>query len=594
MSFDYDKIKGKHDEGATSALATYTDLFMTLSLIFLMMYVVASIKSGASSIQGQIEKGKLQRENEDLKAQLKAYNALKDSTLQDQTEEEQKNYDDLLNKLSLLQGEANQEKQQLRKQAMENEQKEQALNKYQQMVRNMVNSNMLAKAKLKTRENIIENKRETIKENEKTINQQQQNIAEQQQDINNLESEVEKQNQTIQQKQKQISGLNNQIRNQEQQIQNNNQELQNMNQELSKKISDLKRAEQNNQITRSQMNQKIEGLKRQAQQEAANLQAQNAAAQAKLDAMNNELSGASQKLSSMKDQMTGLQGQLQQEAAAKNQLGQELAAAGERAAREREAFGRQMANERAKFNNELEKAHLSAREKAQKLEEFNQQAKEREGEMGRKIASLSGDLQKAQEQLNARRKLADDIANNLKKAGVDADVNKQTGDVLISFGDDYFGAGSANLNPSMQKVLEKFMPKYAESLFKDKNIANKIGSVEIVGYASPTYAGKFVDPKSLKPEDKKAAKYNLDLSYKRARAIFDHVFDTEKLNFKNQEKLLPLVKVTGRSFFSDNEKIEGAYSGMSQKEFCKKFDCQKSQKVIIKFNLEDKPTEARE
>ena len=86
--------------------------------------------------------------------------------------------------------------------------------------------------------------------------------------------------------------------------------------------------------------------------------------------------------------------------------------------------------------------------------------------------------------------MADEISKNLKKAGVNADVNKDTGDVVISFGDDYFAAGSSDVNPSMQKILEKFMPKYTESLFKDRNIANKINSVEIVGFASPTYAGK--------------------------------------------------------------------------------------------------------
>jgi myosin heavy subunit len=557
---DYEKIKNNEQhEGTASALATYTDLFMSLSLIFLLMYVIASLRQGAGAIHGQIEKSRLQRENEDLKAQLKAYNALKDSSLQDQSEEEQKNYDKLMNKLSVLQEEAHDEKNQLRQKAMENERKEEALNQYQQIVRNMINSQMLAKNRLKTRENIIENKKEIIKNNEKTINQNQQTIAKnnqtiqnQKQDINNLNQEVDKQEQTIKQKQKQIAGLNNEIENKQSEINKNNQQMQNLNKELSNKISALKSAEKNHNITKSQMNKQIDNLKGQAQKQLSNLQAENQAAQSRLQAMNNELGATSQKLAGMKQQMegmkgemAGLQGQVQREAEAKSQL-------------------------------------------SKKLSDVEGQAREKEGQMGRKIAALSGDLQKAQEELNARKKLANDIASNLKKAGINADVNKDTGDVLISFGDDYFGAGSSQVNPSMQKVLEKFMPKYTESLFKDKNIAKKIGSVEIVGFASPTYAGKYVDPKSLKAEDRKAAKFNLDLSYKRARAIFEHVFDTGKMNFKDQEKLLPLVKVSGRSFFADGEKSANVTSGMPQKDFCKKYDCQKSQKVIIKFNLEDK------
>ncbi len=497
MALDYDKIKqNQHDENTSHALAIYTDLFMCLALIFLLMYVVASIKSGAGAIQGQIEKSRLNRENEDLKAQLKAYNALKDNSLQDQSEEEQKEYQELLNKLSMLQGEAKKEKEDLRKEATENEKKEQALNRYQQMVRNMINSQMIAKNKLRQRENIIENKKDIIKG--------------QQNNIQNLQSEVRENEQTIQNRENQISNLKSDIQNREREIESNNQKISSLNSSLSKKINDLKNAEKSNQISKQKMEQEIAGLRRQNEKEISSLRSENARAQSKLQSLSGELSDTKS-----------------------------------RAQAERQ-------------------------------------------EMGQKISSLSGDLDKAREQLNAKRKLANDIAKNLKKAGVNADVNKETGDVLISFGDDYFAAGSSSVNPSMQKVLEKFMPKYAESLFHDKAIADKIGSVEIVGYASPTYQGKFVDPKSLSPSDKKAVKYNLDLSYKRASAIFDHVFDTNKLKFKNQDKLLGLVKVTGRSFFAEGEKLQNVKNGMPQKEFCKQYDCEKSQKVIIKFNLEDK------
>ena len=57
----------------------------------------------------------------------------------------------------------------------------------------------------------------------------------------------------------------------------------------------------------------------------------------------------------------------------------------------------------------------------------------------------------------------------------------------------------------------------------------------------------------------------------------------ETINFN-----IPLVKVTGRSFFTEGRAPAGAIPGMSQKEFCRKFDCKQSQKVIIKFNMDDK------
>src|SRR5690606_2806687 len=104
---------------------------------------------------------------------------------------------------------------------------------------------------------------------------------------------------------------------------------------------------------------------------------------------------------------------------------------------------------------------------------------------------------------------------------------------------------------------------------------------------SPTYRGKYVDPQSLSQDDRTAVNYNLDLSYQRARSIFNQIFDTKKMQYENQKKLLPLVKVTGRSFLSDGVKGKDLKSGMDHKEYCAKYNCKKEQKVIIKFNLRD-------
>jgi hypothetical protein len=79
----------------------------------------------------------------------------------------------------------------------------------------------------------------------------------------------------------------------------------------------------------------------------------------------------------------------------------------------------------------------------------------------------------------------------------------------------------------------------------------------------------------------------LDLSYKRAKSIFKYIFNTKKFRYKNQKRILPLTKVSGRSYLSEKIKGRNLASGISQKEFCKKYNCKKAQRVIIKFNLED-------
>ena len=96
-----------------------------------------------------------------------------------------------------------------------------------------------------------------------------------------------------------------------------------------------------------------------------------------------------------------------------------------------------------------------------------------------------------------------------------------------------------------------------------------------------------MDPESLSGKDKEAVTYNLDLSYSRAKSIFNHIFDPDKMRYKQQKRLLPLVKVTGRSYLADDVKGKDVESGLSVKEYCAKYDCEKGQKVVIRFNLKD-------
>lgn len=632
--FRYNKFK--EELSGNDSWGSYSDLFMVLSFVFLMMYVIASLRSGTNSIQQRLETQRIARENQDMKAQMKAYDTLKDSALNKESQEEQEVYNQLMDKLSLLKDEAKNEKENLRRLARENEQKEMALNKYQQVVRNIINANLLAKNKLKVREEIIADK----------------NVK--------------------------IEDLNNEIESKEQIINKNNQEISKINNDLSRKITELNKAQQNSKITKKKAYEQIAALKKKSLEQISKLNEQNQIAKQQLEEINQNLSQTTEKLTQtenrnqeLNQELTETTEKLEETISDYNTQIQKLQAAHRQKmerekkefeqkiksarissaekARQLENFKRQvkeknevlnnqvknlqdeitkaearesaqvaenknlsqkleqtvgqyenqikkmqeshsdkMERERAQFDQKLKQANLTVQEKAKKLAEFNKQAREKDEKLGREIASLKGDLNEARNKANARAKLSKEIAQALRNAGIEADVNPNTGDVLISFGKDYFDNGSSMLKPNMLDVLNKFVPKYSESLFKDPKIADKITSVEIIGFASPTYQGKYIDPHSLSPEDQKAAKYNLDLSYRRARSIFDYMFDTKKIEYKNQKQLLSLVKVTGRSFFTEGEAPQEATPGMSQKEFCMKFDCKKAQKVVIKFNMDDK------
>jgi hypothetical protein len=139
----------------------------------------------------------------------------------------------------------------------------------------------------------------------------------------------------------------------------------------------------------------------------------------------------------------------------------------------------------------------------------------------------------------------------------------------------------------METTLKKFMPGYSSSLFKDPKIANNIENVEIVGFASSTYKGRYVPPDSLDPKDREAIEYNMKLSSQRANAIFSHIVDTKKMSFEHQKDLLPKIKVVGRGYLPEGTSGKDFPKNMTQKEFCAKFNCNQAQKVVIKFKLKD-------
>ena len=69
MGLRHQKVKssGHHSD---SMWTSYSDLFMGLSFIFLLLYVTASLRSGATQFQSSAVSQKMAQENEELKNQV--------------------------------------------------------------------------------------------------------------------------------------------------------------------------------------------------------------------------------------------------------------------------------------------------------------------------------------------------------------------------------------------------------------------------------------------------------------------------------------------------------------------------------------------
>lgn len=554
MSFNYSKHKNAGDHG--SVWTSYSDLFLGLSIIFLLLYVTVSLRQGTDGIQQYHENQKLVKENDDLKQQLKVYETLKQDYLtKSASEQEVDSYEELMSQLDLLQDKANEEKQALRKQALENEKKERALNKYQQMIRNIINSNLIAKNRIKTRDQMIVNKDQQIATNEEEIQNLEQSVAEKRAQLTLGEKKIR-----------------------------------DLNQNLEQRLSQLRNAYKAQKMTQKNFEKQKKALEAETQNRIAVLRQKNQAVAQQLNAVNQQLSQTSNQLAQAEQNINQLG---QANTALQGKLAAEKAAAAGKIAQLQGEFEAQRGRDRAAFEAALAREKLTGAQRAAREAAFKAEADRKAKALADQIAGLNGrirategELARAQENLNARKKLADQIKRNFAQAGVKADVDERTGDVLLSFGDQYFDSGSADLKPGMVNIIRQAMPTYSKSLFQDPKVASKIQNVEIVGFASPTYKGKYIDPRSLDPSDRKAIDYNMDLSYARAKSIFNVVFDKNKMTFEHQKQLLPLVKVTGRGFLANPEDQRGVASD-STKSFCERNDCAKLQRVIIKFNLKD-------
>ena len=711
MSFDYDKLKSGQDESAASKMASYSDLFMVLSFVFLLLYVVTSIRNGVNSVFKHSELKEKAAEADDLRQQLKVYNALKEDQLQKVAEDEKDVYKELMSKLELLQEESKKEKDELRKQALENEKKEVALNKYQQIVRNIINANILAKSRIQRRDVNITKKRKTITEQKddivfkkKIITEKQEVIEVKQKLIENKDKIISENEKVIDKKSRQVSSLKKDVEEKKRSIKVNTEQIQSLNNSLTHKIAEMNAAYKKHKVSKKKMKSAIENLKKSTAVQVSKLRGKSNKVAKQLESVNsklfvasNQLSQANQlieeqnqeksklsqelqeasktfqklqqendeaykklqqehqaqiasvnqeyenrtakqkadfaanmkaeklsasdraskekafraKLLSQKDalalKITGLQKGMEETnkalMAEKAARGRATAAAAAAAAalekekkiadakikKQKKDFNKKMDKAEKRFLRNLEKQRLSSRAKAKKMREFkNRVAKEKKA-LNTRITRISDDLKKARELLRAKKKVAREIAMNFKKAGIDADVDVESGDVTLSFGKDYFKTGKATLKPSMKDTLKKFMPAYTKSLFKDPVIAKKIKTVEIIGFSSPTYRGKFINPSSLDPKLKRAIDFNLNLSIKRARSIFNFITDIRQLRYKYQNNLQQKIKVSGRGFFAEDiAGVRGIASEMSQRQFCKQYNCKKAQRVIIKFNLDNK------
>ncbi|HKJ52362.1 MAG TPA: hypothetical protein VKB27_12705, partial [Gammaproteobacteria bacterium] len=178
MSFNYREIRARQQASETQ-WASYSDLFMVLAFIFLLMYMVSSLRTGMISVTSHAE-------IQEVRKELEIYETIKNQYLTELTNaQEKKIYQEIIDQIALLEDEASAKKKQLAQQSKEQSERESALNQYQQMIVAMMNANTVAKAEA-TRE--ITTQKQENQELQQTITERSADLEGMQQQLQQKEA----------------------------------------------------------------------------------------------------------------------------------------------------------------------------------------------------------------------------------------------------------------------------------------------------------------------------------------------------------------------------------------------------------------------
>ncbi|GIM34022.1 OmpA family protein [Paraclostridium bifermentans] len=120
------------------------------------------------------------------------------------------------------------------------------------------------------------------------------------------------------------------------------------------------------------------------------------------------------------------------------------------------------------------------------------------------------------------------VKETLKENGIPIEIDKESGEV--TFGETaLFDTDSDQLKPEAKEILKVFVPKYAETIYKD--YGDYISKIIVEGHTDDV--GTYI--------------YNLDLSQRRAFSVVNFIVGEEIGDYKYKDKLTGDIIAVGRS-----------------------------------------------
>lgn len=245
----------------------------------------------------------------------------------------------------------------------------------------------------------------------------------------------------------------------------------------------------------------------------------------------------------------------------------------------------------AQRQQELAKAERKLEETAAQLKAERERALAKADE-AEKLASKTGlQLAKLVDELDpylkaeeAKQKIVARLKENFKDFDSEAvEIDEKTGNVKLRFQETYFARGAHVLSEDMKSLLRIMIPKYAKSIYENRDAAKHVASLKISGMTSPVYLGKYVDINGTSPRTEMARRYNMTLSNKRALAMYNFIFDkSEMSNYRYRHRLKADMGIAALGF---QNATPVANELVGKTADCIEYDCKHEQAAVLQFTL---------
>jgi hypothetical protein len=222
--------------------------------------------------------------------------------------------------------------------------------------------------------------------------------------------------------------------------------------------------------------------------------------------------------------------------------------------------------------------------KSQALEDLERSYADELEKQREAVVQAKRDLNPFVKAAEAKEQIVNLLNENFKEFDESAvEIDEKTGKVKLNFQESYFIRGSHELSEDMKDFLRIMIPKYAKSIYENEKASELVESLKISGMTSPIYMGKYIDIHDTSPRSERARQYNMQLSNKRALAMYNFIFDEAEMgNYRYRADLKKDMGIAALGFQNAQPVRQDLVGEMAD---CIEYNCQKEQATVLQFQL---------